>query len=382
MTSLGRGALLVVTLALAVLAAGAWLVGSHAETLGAVRWLEPRALWLLPLAPLVLWRGTLGADARGVRLRVGALGPLAAGPRGARAWLRDVPGVLRAAAIGAFVLALARPVDTLRPETNSELGIDMVLVLDLSGSMEAVLENLPPDLLQYVPPKAQGELPTRLDGAKAVLRDFIGRRKSDRIGVVVFARDAYVLSPPTLDTQLLDTLVSRMELGLIDGGATAIGDAVGVAVARLRRSDAKSKAILLLTDGDNNAGELGPEYAAHLANVVGAKLFTIQIGEGDVGVAQDGHDLFGRPRYVKKHLPTNPALLARLAEKTGAASYVASDVVALRASLNDVLDRLERTRFESTAATYVELYRMLLLPGALLLALDVLLRALLLRRFP
>src|SRR6185436_1320463 len=107
--------------------------------------------------------------------------------------------------------------------------------------------------------------------------DFIARRKTDRIGVVVFGSSAYVVSPPTLDYHLLDVLVSKMEINLIDPSATAIGDAVGVAVARLRKSHAKSKAVILLTDGDNKGGKVSPEYSAKLANVVGARLYTIQI---------------------------------------------------------------------------------------------------------
>src|SRR5690606_26802153 len=98
-----------------------------------------------------------------------------------------------------------------------------------------------------------------------VILEFIARRKSDRIGVVVFGRSAFILSPPTLDKSLLSSLVSKMDLGLVDGGGTAIGDAVGTAVARLRRSDARSKAVILLTDGDSNAGSITAEYAAHLA---------------------------------------------------------------------------------------------------------------------
>src|SRR6202012_3118029 len=118
---------------------------------------------------------------------------------------------------------------------------DIVVVLDLSGSMRAVMPNLPADLQTYVPPKPRGVRATRLDAAKAVIRDFIARRKTDRIGVVVFGANAYVLSPPTLDYHLLDELVAKMELEVIDGSSTAIGDAVGVAAARLRRSHAHSK---------------------------------------------------------------------------------------------------------------------------------------------
>jgi Ca-activated chloride channel homolog len=118
--------------------------------------------------------------------------------------------------------------------------------------------------------------------------------------VVVFGASAYVVSPPTLDYHLLDELVKRMDTQLIDSNGTAIGDALGVAVARLRRSTAKSKVIILLTDGDNQGGRLAPEYGAKLANVVGAHIYCIQIGQGEVAEVQDGFDLFGQPRYIRR----------------------------------------------------------------------------------
>jgi Ca-activated chloride channel family protein len=214
------------------------------------------------------------------------------------------------------------------------------------------------------------------------MRDFISRRKTDRIGVVVFGTAAYVVSPPTLDYHLLDNLVSRMRLELIDGNGTAIGDALGVAVARLRRSEARSKAIILLTDGDNNAGKLDPEYAAHLANVVSAKVYPIQLGSGDIAEVQDGFDLLGQPHYRQQRFPVNPELLKTIAEKTGGETYVAANAEALRESFHDVLDKLEKTKFEASVATFEDLYRFLLLPGVLLLALDALLRSLVLSRFP
>lgn len=365
---------LVVGLAYPVLTRGRELLSAH--------WQHPWFLVGLLLVPIVFWRATFGEDRRTPRLLLGTLLPLKSGPVGFRVWLRDVPGVLRAVALGLLVLSMARPVNTLRPDTTSEEGIDLVIVLDLSASMQAVIDNLPESLHEYTPPRGRGERPTRLDGAKAVIRDFVARRKTDRIGVVVFGKEAYVLSPPTLDYHLLDSLVSKMDLKLIDGSATNIGDAVGVAVARLRRTHAKSKAIILLTDGDNNAGRISPDYSAHLANVVGAKLFTIQIGDGEVAEVPDGYDLFGQPRYVSRRYPVNPELLKNLAQKTGGQMYVATDAAALQASFHGVLNEFEKTRFESSVANFEDLYGLLLLPGVLLLALDALLRAVVLRRFP
>src|SRR5690606_17289924 len=143
----------------------------------------------LLLVPLLLWRGTWGEDRRIPRLRLGTLSPIASGPSGVRVWLRDLPGAVRAVAFGLLALALARAVAR-----------------------------------------------ARRAAARAGWRDFTARRESDGVGVVVFGQSAYVLSPPTLDYHLLAALVGRMELNLIDPGGTAIGDAVGVAVARLRKS--------------------------------------------------------------------------------------------------------------------------------------------------
>ena len=356
----------------------AWPLAARETEWGSVTWRNRWALLFLLAVPPLLWRGTIGADARIPRLRLGTVMPLRTGPQGVRARLRDLPGSVRAVAFGLLVLALARPVSLLRPSETYESGIDIVLVLDLSGSMKAVM-----DAQVGVPSAPKGyHRPTRLDVAKDVIRDFISRRKTDRIGAVVFGRTAYVLAPPTLDYQLLDTLVSKIELDMIDSTGTAIGDALGVAAARLRRSNARSKAVVLLTDGDNNAGSIAPEYGAHLASAIGAKVYTIQIGSGDDVDMQDGTDLLGHPKYVRAHFPVNPELLRKISQATGGASYVATDAEALRKSMHDVLDKLEKTRFEAQLASYEDLFPLLLLPGTLLLALDALLRAWVLRRFP
>jgi Ca-activated chloride channel family protein len=378
MKGLGRAALLVLfTLLVGVLAFAYPFFDREWEWLG-VTWQNRWLLLLLLVVPLVFWRGTYGEDDRTPRLRMGTVAPLSSGPRGVRAWLRDLPGVVRAVAIALLALAMARPVSTSRPDTENESGIDIVLVLDLSGSMRAVFDA-PPGAQRLGPIGARA---TRLDTAKDVIRDFISRRKTDRIGVVVFGKSAYVLSPPTLDYHLLDLLVDKMSLEVIDGTATAIGDAVGVAVARLRRSDARSKAVVLLTDGDSNAGSIAPEYAGHLATVIGAKIYTIQIGNGDEVEVQDGVDLFGQAHYARARFPVNPALLKKLAADTGGEAYVATDARALTASMHDVLNRLEKTRFEASTASFEDLFPLLLLPGVALVALDALLRAWVMRRFP
>jgi Ca-activated chloride channel family protein len=336
--------------------------------------------WLIVagvVPPIVLLAMTLGADARVPKLRVPTIAPIVFGPRGTRTYFRDLPGILRGAAMCFAFVALARPENTLRDEQSAERGIDIVIVLDLSGSMRAIMDaptsNAPPE---------RGKRPTRLDTAKDVILDFVGRRKTDRIGVVVFGRAAYVLAPPTLDYQLLTTLVGKMDLDLIDGNGTAIGDAVGVGVARLRRSSSKSKAIVLLTDGDSNAGELSPEYATHLAKTQGVKVYTVQIGNGDDVDVQEGVDLFGQPKYVRRRFPVNPDLLKTMANDTGGEAFVATDKKGLESSMHSILDSLEKTKFLAQTAATEDFFPLLLTPAVLLLFLEALSRLLVIRRFP
>lgn len=380
--SSGRRVAIAVILTIVALALGAAypLAMRGAAWLDAV-WQHPWALLGLVVVPLVWWWGSFGQDRRKPRLRIGTIAPLLAGPRGVRSYLRDAPGVLRAVALIFLLAAVARPVNVLHDESGDEKGIDIALVLDLSGSMRAILDADPRDIPGMARP-AKNQRMTRLDTAKAVITDFISRRKTDRIGVVVFGKAAYVLSPPTLDYYLLTQLVSKMSFDVIDGDGTAIGDAIGTAVARLRRSDARSKAIILLTDGDVKGGSISPEYATHLAQETGAKIYTVQIGSADLVDIEDGLDFFGQPHYRKVSFPVNPELLKRMSGATGGESFIATDGKALVSSMHSILDRLEKTRFEASRSSFEELFQLLLMPGVLLVGLDALLRAWLLRRFP
>lgn len=350
-------------------------------------WLDAewRWVWLLlvlAVVPAVWWWSTFGQDRRRPRIRIGTTVPLRQAPRGWRVRLRDLPGVLRAVALVMFVLALARPVQVLSDRSSDEQGIDIVIVMDLSGSMQAVLDADPKDLPGEVEIPKNRRL-TRLDVAKVVVGDFISRRQTDRIGVIVFGKSAYILSPPTLDYQLLSKLVAGLSLSVIDGSKTAIGDALGTAVARLRKSDALTKVVIMLTDGDSNAGKVSPDYAIELASTVGCKTYTIQIGDNAEVEVLQGHDpLFGNPQYVRRRYPTNPELLQRIAKRTGGQAFIATDANALRKSMHAILDQLEKTRFEASIAHHEDLFPLLLVPGVVLIGLEALLRALLLRRFP
>jgi Ca-activated chloride channel family protein len=365
-------------------AALAYPLFARGDAWWSVKWLAPWWIAGIVVVPYVVYRMTIGADLRVPRLAMPTLAPMLVGPRGFRTRLRDVPGVLRGAALVMGLLALARPQNVLRGEDAEERGIDMVVVLDLSGSMRALMDA-PAAATQGKVPQI-GDHPirrlTRLDTAKEVILDFIARRKTDRIGVVVFGRSAYILSPPTLDKTLLASLVGKMELDLIDGSGTAIGDAVGTAVARLRRSTARSRAIILLTDGDSNAGSIAPEYSAHLAQTQGVRVYTVQIGNGDDVDVQDGVDLFGQPHYARAHFPVNPELLKKMATETGGDAFIATDKSGLEKSMHAILDKLEKTRFEAQAATMEDLFPLLLGPAVALVAFEALVRLLLVRRFP
>jgi Ca-activated chloride channel homolog len=362
-------------------------LGAHPSTADTLGWLG-RAGWCaalvvaLALVPYLVWRTTLGADARVPRLGLPTVAPLMIGPRGWRTSLRDIPGVLRGAALVMAVLALGRPQSVLRGETEEERGIDIVLVLDLSGSMAAIMDAPSDAVPGPGGPTTARQRATRLDVAKDVLIDFVRRRKTDRIGVVVFAKQAFVLSPPTLDYGLITGLVSRIELGVIDSTKTAIGDAVGTAVARMRRSDARSKAVVLLTDGDSNEGVISPEYSAHLAQKEGVRVYTVQIGNGDDVDVQTGTDLFGQPVYQRQHFPVNPDLLRKMSHETGGESFIATDKSGLEDSMHAILDHLEKTRFEAQSSTMEDLFPLLLVPAVLLIALEALVRLALVRRFP
>jgi Ca-activated chloride channel family protein len=356
-------------------------LGARLRDLAAVRFAMPWALTALALVPIVSALAIEAAEVGRPTLRLPSVFALARGPRGWRTRLEPVLPVLRAAALSLGVLAFAGPELVLADRQEDERGIDIAFVLDLSGSMRAVLEDGNAVAVQPGMPR-YGRRSTRLDVAKEVILDFIGRRKTDRMGVVVFGKAAYVLCPLTLDYGLLSHLVRQMELELIDGNGTAIGDALGTGVARLRKSQAKSKAIVLLTDGDSNAGSLAPEAATELAKGQGVHVYTVQIGSDDEVEVQDGTDLFGQPRYTRAHFPVNPELLRTIATATGGESFVATDRKALEDSMHAILDRLEKTSFQASAARVEELFPLLLAPALLLVLADVLLRVLVLRRAP
>jgi Ca-activated chloride channel family protein len=326
------------------------------------RFAHPGALALLPIAvALVLWAGLVrGPGRRGV-FAYSRAGELGAQRRGLVSRLADLPLVLRLAAVVLLGVALARP-QTTRVADDIEIeGIDIVIALDLSGSMEET------DLV-----------PNRLDAAKLVIEDFVRRRPTDRIGLVVFGREAYTHVPLTLDHGTLLRMLAELRLGIVDGHGTAIGNGIGVALNRLRHSDARSKVVIVLTDGENNAGNISPEQAAKFAQTMKVKVYTILAGNNDPESAGANPDMPGIP---PRH-PVNPKLLEEIASMTGGTPYLATDTSALKERFQKILEDLEKSRLHDRGVLYGELYRRFLAVGFALLALETALRLTRLRRLP
>jgi Ca-activated chloride channel family protein len=323
------------------------------------RFAHPGALALVPIAvALVLWAGLVrGPGRRGVFVHSRA-SELRAQKRGLVARLVDLPLVLRLAAVVLVGVALARP-QTTRVADDVELeGIDIVIALDVSGSMEET------DLL-----------PNRLDAAKLVIQNFVLQRPSDRIGLVVFGREAYTHVPLTLDHGTFLRMLAELRLGIVDGHGTAIGNGIGVALNRLRHSDAKSKVIIVLTDGENNAGNIAPEQAARFAQAMRVKVYTILAGNNDPEAAA------AMPGLPQRH-PVNPKLLEQIASMTGGTPYLATDTLALKQRFQKILEDLEKSRLHDRGVLYAELYRRFLFVGFALLVLEIALRLTRLRRLP
>jgi Ca-activated chloride channel homolog len=272
-------------------------------------------------------------------------------------WL---PDGLRILSLLMFVVALARPQALGEPTSFDSDGIDIVVALDISGSMQA--RDFQPD--------------DRMAVAKRAVARFIEARPSDRLGLVVFAGEAASWVPLTVDHSVLLQMLDEVQVGMLPDG-TAIGSALGNALNRLRASDAKSRVVVLLTDGDNNAGNISPNKAAELAKDLGIKVFTILIGQGGLVPFPAGKDLFGRTVYRQRKLPINPGLMKEIAEMTGGDAYRAESANELDARLSDVLDTLERSQREETAPFRQknELYAPVLAAGLMLLVLESLLRA-------
>lgn len=277
--------------------------------------------------------------------------------------LRLAPMGLRVGALSLAIVALARPQD---PNTTRERfaeGVDIMLVLDTSTSM-----------------KAQDFRPNRFVAAREVASEFIAGRVSDRIGLIVFAAQAFTQVPLTIDYPFLQEMLSQVEIGMIEDG-TAIGTALLTAVNRLKDSVAKSKVVILLTDGQNNRGEIDPVTAGDAASAMKVRVYTIGVGaHGSAPFLAD--DPFYGQRMMQIPVEIDEEMLTTVAENSGGRYFRATNAGALRAIYNEI-GELEKTKIEERIYTdYEELFPYFLWPAFMLLMLEVILSTTRLRQQP
>jgi Ca-activated chloride channel family protein len=331
-----------------------------------VRLADPWLLLLLGTLLLLLPRGRRAA--REATVRYPSLDVLRAVAPGGAGTRRALLGLLRAVVLGLAVVALARPQLGTAETTVHREGVDVVLAVDVSGSMLA--EDFTID----------GKRSSRLDAVKDVVRQFVADRPQDRIGLVLFAGRPYTQAPLTLDHGWLLQNLARASVGMIEDG-TAIGSALAAATNRLRASTAPSKFVVLLTDGQSNAGNITPETAAEAAAALGIKVYTV--GAGSRGMAPfPMKDFFGNTVYRPMQVDIDEPTLEQIAKKTGARFFRATDFESLR-QVYEEIDRAEKAPFEAPEfLDYREAYPWLLWPALALLLLEIGLGETVLRKLP
>ena len=324
---------------------------------------RPWLLALLPLLALVAWWRGRGRPAAG-RLRHPHLALLAARAGGWRVRAVALLPWLSALSLSLLVVAAAGPRQAHRSEEVEGEGTDIVVALDISGSMLS-LDFQPLD---------------RLESAKAVIRDFIAGRPHDQIGLVVFAARAFTQCPLTLDHPVLTGFLDEIRVGLVDDG-TAIGLGLATAVSRLQKSTSPSRTIILLTDGVNNVPTLEPETAARLAQTFGIRVYAVAVGREGLVPFPVEDPIFGRrTRQVESKIDL--PLLRRIADITGGAMFQATDPEALKEIFRKI-DELEKVRYRTTVSTGSrERMAWFAVPALLLLLAEALLGATWLRRLP
>ena len=330
------------------------------------RFLQPEWFWALTLLPLVmLWRGRRGPVAA---IQYSDVGLARAVARRSRSRIGNFVWLFAILAAVLMIVGLARPQ---RGHSRTEVtanGIDIVLGLDVSGSMQA---------LDFM---IDNQRINRIEVVKSVVGKFIDERPNDRIGLVAFAGSPYLVSPITLDHDWLQQNLERVTIGGVDDG-TAIGSAIAAAVNRLRTTPAKSKVVILLTDGMNNTGKISPLAAAEAARALGVKIYTIGVGvRGKAPVPV--RDEAGNMRLVMAQVDVDEKTLQSVADQTGGKFYRATDT--------DSLERIyeQINRLETTAQTvqkfehYDELYPWALIPALAILGFSFLLQHTRYRRLP
>lgn len=324
---------------------------------------NPDILWLLtvllPMIAFYIYRERKG----GAALRISTIVPLEGVAKSARYWAHHLPFVLRCAAVGVLIIALARPQNTEQGGNSTTEGIDIILSMDVSTSM-----------------LARDFAPDRIEAAKEVASKFIADRQNDRIGLVVFAGESFTQSPLTTDKGTLQTLMGQIHAGMIEDG-TAIGNGLATSVNRLRESDSKSKVVILLTDGVNNAGQVSPIMAADIAASYDIRVYTI--GVGTRGTAPyPAMDVWGNIQYVPMPVEIDEQILTDIASATGGEYFRATDKNTL-SQIYDKINELEKSRIETSEFTrYNELASRYMLIGLLLLIGEFFVRYVWLKRIP
>ena len=328
---------------------------------------HPYFLLLLLLLPLLAWlKGKVGFQPAFLYSSVQLV-------RGITGITRSRAGAILAQmrwlALALFFIALARPQVGEGETKVTASGVDIVVAIDLSGSMSSEDFEL------------QGQRVNRLAIAKDVLQKFVDRRPNDRIGLVAFARDAYIAAPLTLDHDFLLQNLERLEIATPDRDGTAIGSALTAALNRLRELKSKSKIVILMTDGQNNAGNVPPLTAAEAAETLAVKVYTI--GVGTRGMAPIPYiDPFGRKRYDQQPVDIDESTLQQISQRTGGQYYRADKTETLR-SIYDEIDRLEKTEaIVKKYQRYREMFPFVALPGLVLLLLEIILNHTVWRKLP
>lgn len=322
-------------------------------------------LLLLVLPLLVIWKGRWG---RPVAVRMPSIDDailVGARPRTKIGGFLAFLGLL---SLALLIVAFARPRHGKGSTDVEASGIDIVLTLDVSGSMEALDFEL------------EGKPVNRLEVVKNVVAKFIGQRPNDKLGMVAFAGRPYLVSPLTLDHEFLGKRLAGVKMGQVEDG-TAIGSAIASAVSHLKDSTAKSRIIILLTDGVNNAGAVNPLTAAEAAKALGIKVYTIGAGiRGDAPVPVQ--DAFGRTHLQTMKVEIDEDMLREVAIATGGQAFRATDTDSLE-KIYDSINQLEKTtRKLKKYQQYDELYLYFLLPGLFLLLLELILVQTRFRRLP
>ncbi len=329
------------------------------------RFANPEYLFLLALLPFVAiyyWRRRAQLSGQ---IKYSSLRRLKKLPGTLRQVLLRQLYLLRLLILALLILGLARPQSGARQEEVTTEGIDIMLVLDVSTSM----------LAEDFKPK------NRLGAAKVVADEFINGRRNDPIGLVVFAREAFTQCPLTLDYGVLQDILGKTNVATEAWDGTAIGNGLATAVARLKDSHAKSKVIILLTDGENNAGEVDPVTAAQVAQTFDIRVYTIGAGTRGTAMYPFSHPLFGK-QYKPIPVEIDEDLLTRIAEITGGQYFRATNTDKLR-DIYKQIDKLEKTKIEVKEYTkYTELFIYYAGLGLILLVLEILLRNTYLRKLP